>query len=64
MISIVLGRGGDDAALIFPASDFACRGIALPRAESQDLMTIVDGGPRPAAGDRAIQHRPWAAGVA
>lgn len=32
----------DEGTPFFPASDFACRGIALPRAESQDLKTIVD----------------------
>ncbi len=38
----------------YPASDFACRGIALPRAESSDLKTIIDGYLRRAAGERAI----------
>lgn len=44
----------EEGTPFFPASDFACRGIALPRAESQDLKTIVDGYLRRAAGARAI----------
>lgn len=44
----------EEGTPFFPASDFACRGIALPRAESQDLKTIVDGYLRRAAGERAI----------
>lgn len=36
---------------IFPAIAFVCRGKALPKAESQDLKTIVDGYLRRAAGE-------------
>ncbi|MBI5940753.1 MAG: hypothetical protein HY859_10040 [Caulobacterales bacterium] len=42
----------EEGTPFFPASDFACRGIALPRAESQDLKTIVDRFLRRAAGGR------------
>lgn len=38
----------------YPASEFACRGIALPRAESQDLKTIIDSYLRRTAGERTI----------
>ena len=44
----------EEGTPFYPASDFACRGIALPRAESPDLKTIVDGYLRRAAGERAI----------
>lgn len=44
----------EEGTPFYPASDFACRGIALPRAESQDLKTIVDSYLRRAAGERAI----------
>lgn len=40
----------EEGTPFYPASDFACRGIALPRAESQDLKTIVDGYLRRVAG--------------
>lgn len=37
---------------IYPATAFVCRGIALPKAESQDLKTIVDSYLRRAAAGR------------
>lgn len=38
----------------YPAADFVCRGIALPKAESQDLKIIVDRYLLRAAGGQAI----------
>lgn len=51
-------RGGwiaaEEGTPFFPASDFVCRGKALPPAESQDLKAIVDGYLRRAAGEHSI----------
>lgn len=57
MKPIAQGRGRVDAeegVQSYPASDLACRGIALPPAECRDLKTIVDGYPGGAVNQCAI----------